>query len=135
MPSRSRLLSHLVRYGVRYAPLAYEGIKRTRGPVQEAAQAGLSRRSARTMAMEHAAHLVDGSVLPVYDGDTQVWVVFSGSQVVGTHPVVRTPVADLLTFYDLDKRIRPSAQAPRRLPSMPKRGEGRGRRGPAADQD
>lgn len=97
----------LVSLGVKYAPLAYEGFKRGRGPAQQFAERQVSRRSARTIAMEHAAHLVQGSVLPVYDGDQRVWVVFSGDVPVGTHPVVATPMNELLVHYDLGKRLTP----------------------------
>lgn len=105
--SRQSSLRSLVSFGVKYAPLAYEGLKHGRGPAQAYAEKQVSRRNARTIAMEHAAHLVEGSVLPVYDGDQRVWVVFSGDTPVGTHPVVTTPITDLLTHYDLGKRLRP----------------------------
>lgn len=137
MPRRSAVFSQILRYSVRYAPLAYEGIQRTRGPAREFAQRQVSRRNARVIAFEHAAHLVDGSVLPVYDGDTRVWVVFSGDEVVGTHPVVRTSVEALLAHYDLGKRVRPgqaAAAAPRsvsRLGARPERSLRLMRRWPA----
>lgn len=107
--SRQSSVRSLVSFGVKYAPLAYEGLKHGRGPAKAFAEKQVSRRTARTIAMEHAAHLVDGSVLPVYDGDQRVWVVFSGDTPVGTHPIVTTPIADLLTHYDLGKRLRADA--------------------------
>lgn len=108
MALQGKAVQRIVVMGMKYAPLAYEGFKRTRGPAQEMAQRQLARRNARGAALEHAQHLVDGSVLPVYDGDTKVWVVFSGDTPVGSHPVVRTPLEQLLRHYDLAKRERPS---------------------------
>ncbi|GAB48973.1 hypothetical protein [Mobilicoccus pelagius] len=112
--SRESSVRALVSFGVKYAPLAYEGLRRGKGPAKEFADRQVSRRTARSIAFEHAAHLVDGSVLPVYDGDVRVWVVFSGDRPVGTHPVVNTPVAELLAHYDLDKRMRPHETTGRR---------------------
>ncbi|WP_312720604.1 hypothetical protein [Mobilicoccus sp.] len=118
--ARQSSVRTLVTFGVKYAPLAYEGLRRGRGPATAFAERQVSRRAARGIAMEHAAHLVDGSVLPVYDGDLRVWVVFSGDRPVGTHPVVTTPVEDLLAHYDLAKRLRPAHVRRRRLP-VPRR--------------
>lgn len=109
MTSRQRAIRQLLSLGVKYAPLAYEGLRRGRVPAQQFAERQVSRRNARSIALEHAAHLVDGSVLPVYDGDQRVWVVFSGDRPVGTHPVVSTPLAELLAHYDLGKRVTPPA--------------------------
>ncbi|MDO5629189.1 MAG: hypothetical protein Q4G43_12795 [Mobilicoccus sp.] len=114
MPSRQRAIRQLVSLGVKYGPLAYQGLKHGKAPVQQFADRQVSKRNARGMAMEHAAHLLDGSVLPVYYGDLRVWVVFSGDVPVGTHPVVSTPMADLLEHYDLSKRLRPSEPSKRR---------------------
>lgn len=105
-PKKPRI-RQLVGLGIKYGPVAYQGIKRGRAPAQEIAQRQMARRNARSIALEHAAHLVDGSVLPVYDGDQRVWVVFSGDEPVGTHPVVKTPLEQLLAHYDLGKRTRP----------------------------
>lgn len=114
MPSRQHTLRQIVTLGIKYAPIAYQGVRHGRGPVQQFTERQVSRRSAKTMAMEHAAHLVDGSVLPVYDGDKRVWVVFSGDLPVGTHPVVSTPMENLLQHFDLGKRVRPQAARRRR---------------------
>lgn len=114
MTSRQRALSQLIQLGVKYGPLAYEGLKHGRQPVARFAERQVTRRGARQMAVEHARHLVDGSVLPVYDGDRRVWIVFSGDRPVGSHPVVDTPLETLLEHYDLDKRVRPGARRERR---------------------
>lgn len=109
MPARPRPtdLRKLLDLGIKYGPLAYEGVRRGKQPAQEMAQRHVARRNARSIALEHASHLVDGSILPVYDGDLRVWVVFSGDHPVATHPVVRTPTEQLLQHYDLAKRQRP----------------------------
>ncbi len=104
----------MLRLGVRYGPLALEAVRRTRGPAATLTARQLSRRSAQRAAYEHARHLIDGFVLPVYEGDTRVWVVFSGEVPVATHPVTRTPVQTLLRHYDLSLRAQPPA-APRTL--------------------
>lgn len=122
MSSRSGALRKVMGLGLKFAPLAYEGLKHGRdllssGEAKVAPANGASRstgrsvgrRTARAYAMEHAAHLVDGSVLPVYEGDHRVWVVFSGDSPVATHPVTTTPVEELLTHADLGRRIRPTS--------------------------
>lgn len=100
-------MSALLGLGVKYGPAAYRLAREGQGPAQHLAQRRLAGRRARRLAFEHAAHLIDGSVLPVFDGDLRVWVVFSGDEIVGSHPVVRTPTEKLLVHYDLSKRQRP----------------------------
>lgn len=136
MASRDRTLRQLVELGVKYGPVAYEGLRRGRGPAQDFAQRQVSRRTARSIALEHAAHLVNGSILPVYDGDQRVWIVFSGDQPVGTHPVVSTPAEELLRHYDLDKRISaPGKGARRRGRKASNTGESTGTGWPTATKD
>ena len=100
-------LPRLVSIGLKYGPIAFEGVRRGKGPAQDFARRQVSHRSARTMAIEHAEHLVDGTVLPTFHGDTRVWVVFSGDEPVATHPVVRVPTATLLRHVDLATRMTP----------------------------
>lgn len=109
---RKALITRLLRLGVTYGPVAYEGLIRNRGTIEHMARAGLGRgNSHRDMAFEHASALLDGSVLASFDGDTRVFVVFSGDRPVATHPQVRTPVARLLENHDLSKRITPEEWA------------------------
>ena len=55
-----------------------------------------------------AGGLTDGSALPVWEGDLQVWVVFNADEPIASHPTVTTPLAVLVEGYDLSKRIRPT---------------------------
>lgn len=106
MVDRKALITRLVRLGITYGPIAYEGLARNRGLFEE-----LTRRPRggghEEMAYEHASALIDGSVLGTFDGDTRVWVVFSGDRPVGTHPTVRTSVERLLENHDLSRRVTP----------------------------
>ena len=106
MANRNALIRQLVRLGITYGPIAYQGLLKNKGAVQEFSRRQMHQRNHRAMAFEHAAQLIDGSVLPVFDGDTRVYVVFSGPTPVATHPVVRTPMDKLLTHYDLSRRLR-----------------------------
>lgn len=130
MANRNALIRQLVRLGITYGPIAYQGLLKNKGAVQEFSRRQMHQRNHRAMAFEHAAQLIDGSVLPVFDGDTRVYVVFSGPTPVATHPVVRTPMEKLLTHYDLSRRLRPDqadtvSDAPgaaRHIPPTPDRG-------------
>lgn len=125
MPVPRRAVTALVRWGVRYAPIAYAGWRGL--PLASAGRAGRAGRGdpddARSCAIEHAEHLIDGSLLPVFHGDTKIWVVFSADEPVGSHPVVRVPLPTLLEYYDLTKRVSPQhLSAAPAAPSAPMRG-------------
>ncbi|HEX7461170.1 MAG TPA: hypothetical protein VF317_03245 [Dermatophilaceae bacterium] len=107
MPGKAKALSNVVKLGVKYGPVAYEAIKHGKEPAKEFAQKQLSRLTARKQALAHAEGLMDGSMMSVWDGDLQVWVVFNGNEPIASHPTVTTPLADLVQGYDLGKRIRP----------------------------
>ncbi len=108
MPGKAKALTTVVRLGVKYGPVAYEAIKHGKEPAKEFAQKQLARLTARKQALAHAVGLMDGSVMPVWDGDVQVWVVFNGSEPIASHPGVATPLTQLIQGYDLTKRIRPT---------------------------
>ena len=113
--SRSTALKRMLGIGIKYGPIAYASLRRTKAPAPYAASRPLARRGARALALEHADHLLDGSILPVFDGDTRVWVVFSGDEAIGCHPAVSTPLEQLLAHADLSKRLTPAeAKAARR---------------------
>lgn len=131
MANRNALIRQLVRLGITYGPIAYQGLLKNKGTVQELTRRQMHQRNHKAMAFEHASQLIDGSVLPVFDGDTRVYVVFSGSAPVATHPVVRTPMDRLLAHYDLSRRLRPdqaqavpdaTPSAQRHMPTTPDRG-------------
>jgi len=107
MPGKAKALSNVVKLGVKYGPVAYAAIKRSKEPAKEFAQKQLSKLTARKQALAHAEGLMDGSTMPVWDGDLQVWVVFNGNEPIASHPTVTTPLAELVQGYDLGKRIRP----------------------------
>jgi len=108
MPGKAKALTTVVKLGVKYGPVAYEAIKHGKEPAKEFAQKQLSKLTARKQALAHAEGLLDGSAMPVWDGDLQVWVVFNGDEAIASHPTVTTPLALLIQGYDLSKRIRPT---------------------------
>lgn len=108
MAGRTKAVTSVVKLGVKYGPVAYAAIKHGKEPALEFAQKQLSRLTARKQALAHAEGLMDGSILPVFEGDLQVWVVLNGDEPIASHPTVTTPLADLVRGYDLAKRIRPT---------------------------
>ena len=108
MAGKAKALTTVVKLGVKYGPVAYEAIKHGREPAKEFAQKQLNKLTARKQALAHAEGLMDGSAMPVWEGDQQVWVVFNGDEPMATHPNTTTPLAQLIQGYDLTKRIRPT---------------------------
>ena len=108
MPGKARALTSVVKLGVKYGPVAYEAIKHGKEPAREYAQKQYNKLTARRQALAHAEGLMDGSVMPVWEGDTEVWVVFNGHDPIASHPATTTPLAQLIEGYDLSKRIRPT---------------------------
>lgn len=130
MAGKGKAFTTIVKWGVKYGPIAYEAAKHGKEPAKAAAQKAFGRVQAYRSAVEHGLTVVEGSVLKTFDqqGDP-VWVVFSGDEPVATHPATATPMADLLQHADLTKRVRAvdakrPGEAVRRL--APKR---RGRQG------
>ncbi|MGW6278679.1 hypothetical protein [Kribbella sp. NPDC055071] len=102
---RGQLAKNLVKYGVRYGPLAVEAIRHGREPAQQAMQAALAKRSARKKALEHALTVRDGSLLKVIKEGQAIFFVFSGDAIVTTYPSVpSSSYPELLRHADLDKR-------------------------------
>jgi hypothetical protein len=108
MAGRSKSVTTVVKLGVKYGPVAYEAIKHGKEPAREFAQRQLARLNARKQALAHAEGLTDGSTMPVWRDDQQVWIVFNGDQPIASHPTVDTPLPQLVMGYDLAKRIRPT---------------------------
>jgi hypothetical protein len=116
MAGKGRLVRNVVKFGVRYGPVAYEAVKHGREPAQQAVQAAVAKRNARRTALEHAGTVRDGSLLKVLHEGRPVWFVFSGDEIVATYPPV--PIAsygELLRHADLANRIRPAD-----VPAKPK---------------
>lgn len=102
---RGRLAKNVVKYGVRYGPMAFEAVKHGREPAQQAVQAALAKRSARKKAIEHALTVRDGSLLKVIKDGQAVFFVFSGDAIVTTYPPVpQATYPELLRHADLDRR-------------------------------
>lgn len=117
MPGKARALTKAVRLGVKYGTVAYQAIKHGKEPAMEFTQKQLNKLTARKQALAHAEGLMDGSVLPVWTGDQQVWVVLNGDEPIASHPTVDTPLAQLTQGYDLTKRVRPTIdQRPKASP-------------------
>lgn len=108
MAGKAKALTTVVKLGMKYGPVAYEAIKHGKEPAKEFAQKQFSKLTARKQALAHAEGLTDGSAMPVFEGDQQVWVVFNGDEAIASHPAVTTPLAQLIQGYDLSKRIRPT---------------------------
>lgn len=118
MARGSKAVNTAVKLGVRYGPLAYEALRRGRRPATEMTRAAYRRGNARRQAMVHAQNVIDGSVMPTFLGDQQVWVVFSKDEPVGSHPTVKVPLAELLTHADLSRRIYPVGPSARHSPNL-----------------
>jgi hypothetical protein len=108
MASTKKSLTTVIKLGVKYGPVAYEAIKHGKEPAKEFAQRQIARLNARKQALAHAEGLLDGSAMPVWKNDQQVWVVFNGDEPIATHPTVNTPLPLLIQGYDMTKRIRPT---------------------------
>ncbi len=107
MAGKGRAVTTIVKWGVKYGPIAYEAAKHGKEPAKAAAQKALGRVQAYRSAVEHGLTVVEGSVLKTFDANGEpVWVVFSGEEPIATHPVTATPMADLLRHADLANRIR-----------------------------
>lgn len=112
----SALASALVALGMKYGPTVYEAVKRGKEPARKAAEREVGRANMRRRALEHAHHLVDGSVLTVFDGDQRLFVVFNGDRPIASHPSTTKSLEVLIQGYDLDKRVR-STPRPRFTPA------------------
>jgi hypothetical protein len=108
MAGKTRALSNVVKLGVKYGPVAYTAFKHGKEPAREFAQKQLNKLTARRQALAHAEGLMDGSTMPVWEGDQQLWVVFNGDDPIASHPAATSPLAQLLVGYDLSKRVRPT---------------------------
>ncbi|WP_083750733.1 hypothetical protein [Kribbella sp. ALI-6-A] len=125
-PQRGRLAKNLVKYGVRYGPMAFEAVKHGREPAQQAIQAALAKRTARRKAVEHALTVRDGSLLKVIKDGSAIFFVFSGDAIVTTYPPVpQATYPELLRHADLDRREKAAelaaAQRPKLTDRLPKR--------------
>ncbi|MEU4291216.1 hypothetical protein AB0E63_23570 [Kribbella sp. NPDC026596] len=121
---QSQLAKNLIKYGVRYGPLAVEAIRHGREPAQQAMQAALAKRSARKKALEHALTVREGSLLKVIKDGQAIFFVFSGDAIVTTYPPVpQNTYPELLRHADLDKRepaVVLAARKPKIAPHLPK---------------
>jgi hypothetical protein len=115
MAGKAKRLTTVVKLGVKYGPVAYEAIKHGKEPAKEFAHKQMNKLAARKQALAHAEGLMDGSTMPVWEGDIQVWVVFNGDEAIASHPTVTTPLVQLIQGYDLARRIRPTIDQRRKV--------------------
>ena len=102
---KGKLAKNVMKYGVRYGPMAFEAVKHGREPAQQAIQAALAKRTARKKAIEHALTVRDGSLLKVIKEGQAIFFVFSGDAIVTTYPQVpQATYPELLRHADLDRR-------------------------------
>jgi hypothetical protein len=102
-----RLAGNAVKLGVKYGPVLIGVARHGKEPAKAAAAKFLSKKGARKRSLEHAATLLDGSVLQVFHAGDPVYVVFSGEEMVASHPPMDVPLQTLVQRADLSKRIRP----------------------------
>ncbi|MEV6415770.1 hypothetical protein [Kribbella sp. NPDC051718] len=121
---KGKLAKNVVKYGVRYGPMAFEAVKHGREPAQQAIQAALAKRTARRKAIEHAVTVRDGSLLKVIKDGQAVFFVFSGDAIVTTYPPVpQSTYPELLRHADLDRRenaLALAASRPKLTDRLPK---------------
>ena len=115
MAGKTKSLTNVVKLGVKYGPVAYEAIKHGKEPAKQFAAKQMNKLAARKQALAHAEGLMDGSTMPVWEGDIQVWVVFNGDKAIASHPTVTTPLVQLIQGYDLARRIRPTIDQRRKV--------------------
>ena len=124
MAGKAKAVTTVVKFGVKYGPVAYQAVKHGKEPAKEFAQKHWNKLTARKQALAHAEGLTDGSAMSVWKDDQEVWVVFNGDEAIATHPTVDTPLAALIDGYDLTKRIRPTMdQRPKANPLKALRGK------------
>ena len=114
-----RLAGNAVKLGMKYGPVLYGVARHGKEPAKAAAAKFLSKKGARKRALEHAATLLDGSVLQVFHAGEPVYVVFSGEEMVASHPALDVPLQTLVQRADLSKRIRPDEAHGHGTPSGP----------------
>ncbi len=127
MAGKGKAVGNVVKYAVKYGPHVVAAAKLAKEPAQAAAQRALANQRAKRAALAQAATLADGSVLKVFHGEQQVWAVFSGEDVIATHPAVPgIPVDALLAHADLSRRVRPDElpSAADKVKGMLPRGKG-----------
>ena len=112
MAGKGKAVGTLVKWGVKYGPHVIVIAQQAREPALAAAQKALDKQKAKRRAVEHAATVVDGSVLKAYDphgadSSDPVWVVFSGEEPMASHPATATPLIELVAKSDLATRVRP----------------------------
>ncbi len=108
MAGKGKAVTQIVKWGVKYGPAAVVVAKNAREPAKAAAQKALTSVAAKRKAVDHAAAVVNGSVLKAFDpaGDG-VWIVFSGEEPIATYPLTDTPMDVLLRHADLGQRQLP----------------------------
>lgn len=111
-----KLVAQAVNLGLAYGPAAIAAAKKAGWTPENLLHRQIEKTDARMHALEHADHLVDGSVLTVFEGDKRIFVVFTGDKPVATHPQTKTPLPQLIEGYDLAKRVRPGTEEGRAIP-------------------
>ena len=111
MPSKCKAVGAIVKWSVKYGPHVVVIAQQAKEPAMAAAQKALDRQRAKRRAVEHAATVVDGTVLKTFDPNADhgepVWVVFSGDEPIAAHPATTTLLAELIAKSDLSMRLRP----------------------------
>ena len=105
--AKSKFVGNAVKYGVKYGPHVLVAAKALKEPATAYAQKKLAEQKARRAAAAEATTLQAGTVLRVFHQGQPVWVVYSGEEPIGSHPVVDVTLAELVERADLSQRIVP----------------------------
>ena len=102
-----KIVGYAVKYGVKYGPHLVVAAKTLREPATAYAQKKLAEQKSRRAAAAEATTLQAGTVLRVFHQGQPVWVVYSGEEPIGSHPVVDVTLAELVERADRSQRIVP----------------------------
>lgn len=129
MVNRKAAVSAALKYGPvvaaaarRYGPTVVEQMKSQREPAEKLLRERRERSNPRRTAINHAATVVEGTLLRGFHQGREFWVVFSGEDPVGVYPYTNVPYEVLLDHADLGRRV-PPEQARRRA-HLPRRRDG-----------
>lgn len=137
MAGKARAVGAAIKYGPlvmtaaqKYAPQVLEQLRAHREPAERFVQDRMTKGNQRKKALQHAATVVDGSILQVFHLNRSHWIVYSGEEPIAVHPPTSAAYAVLLKHADLTTRVRPHKGL--RLPRLPRRGDGASSRGTSA---
>lgn len=119
MPGKNKAVGAALKYGPlvytaaqKYGPQVVEQLRNQREPAEKFVQDKVAKGNQRKKALQHAATVVNGSVLHVFHRNTAHWIVFTADEPIAVHPPTSVGYDELLQHADLSKRVLPG-QRPR----------------------